>query len=264
MISIYKTIAELNEKAKSAVLCTVIKTSGSAPRHATSKMLVYPDGSIEGTVGGGGLEQKVISDALVYLNFKKSVIIEYHLSDPSLGDVGVCGGQVMVFIDPILPPPEIIIIGGGHVGKAVAHLAKWLGYKVVISDDRKEFCSQEINPDADVFIHSPMKDLPSQYPIDNQSCLVLTTRGVSVDIEGLPSLLKTKAQFIGVIGSKKRWQETKKGLLIQGIPTEVLATIHSPIGLEIQAETPEEIALSIMAEVVMTRNKTTGNPMILK
>jgi xanthine dehydrogenase accessory factor len=255
MISIYQSLIDLENNSKAASLCTVVKTSGSTPRHSTSKMLVYPDGSIIGTVGGGELENQVILEAKICLKNDQPRLIEYKMNDPSQGDVGICGGQVMVFIEPINPAPLIVVIGGGHVGKAVAHLAKWLGFKVAISDDRPGFCTPEVNPDADFFIPAEMKNIPDNLEINERTFLILTTRGGSVDIEGLPSLVNTNAGYIGVIGSKKRWSETVKQLKALGISSEVISRIQSPIGLEVNAETPEEIAVSIMAEIIMLHRK---------
>jgi xanthine dehydrogenase accessory factor len=224
-------------------------------------MLVYPDGRILGTVGGGELENRVIKEACESLVDGKPRLLEYNMSDPSRGDVGVCGGQVEVFVEPILLPPMIVVIGGGHVGKAVAHLAKWLGYKVAISDDRPEFCTFESNPDADEFYNCSLAELPLRLTITPQSSLILTTRGSNVDIPGLPALLETPAGYIGVIGSRRRWEETVKGLNEAGISDEQLKLVHSPIGLGIGAETPEEIAMSIMAEVIMLRGGGSGKSM---
>ncbi len=261
MKSVYQTLAELETTHQSAALCTVVKTSGSTPRHSTSKMLVLPDGSIRGTVGGGELENRVIQEALDSLRDGRSRLLEYSLVDPARGDVGVCGGQVEVFVEPILPPPTVVVIGGGHVGKAVAHLAKWLGFRVAVSDDRPEFCTPEANPDADEFYPYPIADLPAHLSINPQMYLVLTTRGSSIDVAGLPALLDTPAAYLGVIGSRKRWLTTTKTLTEKGIPSEKLERIHSPMGLGLGAETPEEIAVSIMAEVLMARSGGTGKPM---
>jgi xanthine dehydrogenase accessory factor len=261
MKTIYQSLAELESTHQPAALCTVVKTSGSTPRHSTSKMLVYPNGHILGTVGGGELENRVRQEALDSLKDAKSRLLTYNMTDPALGDVGVCGGQVEVFVEPILPPPMVVVIGGGHVGKAVAHLAKWLGFRVAVSDDRPEFCTLESNPDADEFYACPMAELPLHLTVTPHTFLVLTTRGNAVDVPGLPALLETSAGYIGVIGSRRRWSETVKGLNEVGISDEQLKRVHSPIGLGIGAETPEEIAVSIMAEVLMVRGGGSGNQM---
>ena len=261
MNSIYRALAELESTHRPAALCTVVKTSGSTPRHSTSKMLVYPDGSILGTVGGGELENRVRKEALASLQDGKPRNLAYTMADPARGDPGLCGGQVEVFVEPILPSPLLVVVGGGHVGKAVAHLAKWLGFRVAVSDDRAEFCTPEANPDADEFYPVPLAELPLQLTITPQTALVLTTRGSNVDVAGLPALLDSQAGYIGVIGSRKRWNTTIKALNQQGVSDEILERIHSPIGLGIGAETPEEIAVSILAEILMLRASGSGQSM---
>jgi xanthine dehydrogenase accessory factor len=261
MASIYQALSELEKNNESAALCTVVKSEGSTPRHVGSKMLVYHDGKFIGTVGGGDLEHRVLDEAWMAMGDGQARLLHYNMSDPSRGDVGVCGGQVEVFVEPILPAPMVVVIGAGHVGKAVAHLAKWLGFRVAISDDRAEFCTPEVVPDADAYYPTPMEKLTDYVKVTRQTYLVLTTRGSNVDAAGLGSLLETDAAYIGVIGSKRRWAETVKGLKKQGIPTEKIECVHSPIGLELRAETPEEIAVSIMAEILMIRDKGTGKMM---
>jgi len=261
MISIYQSLAELETTHQPAALCTVVRTSGSTPRHSTSKMLVYPDGHILGTVGGGELENRVRQEALQSLRDGQPRLLTYNMTDPSRGDVGICGGQVEVFVEPILPSPLVVVLGGGHVGKAVAHLAKWLGFRVAVSDDRPEFCTSESNPDADEFFPCTMAELPLHLTITPQTYLILTTRGSQVDAAGLPALLDTPAGYIGVIGSRRRWSVTVKHLNEVGISDEQLKRVHSPIGLGIGAETPEEIAVSILAEVLMVRGGGSGKQM---
>lgn len=256
-----KIISKLLERGESAALCTITQASGSTPRHAGSKMLVYENGDFTGTVGGGELEHRVIDEAMIAITEGKPGLFKYNMTDPARGDPGVCGGHVEVFVEPILPPAKIVVIGGGHVGKAVIHLAKWLGFKVAVSDDRTEFCTPETNPDADEFYPIPMQDLPKHLNINRQTYLILTTRGSSVDVVGLPPLLESKAKYIGVIGSKRRWATTIKGLKEKGISEEQIARIHSPVGLELNAETPEEIAVSIMAEIIMLRASGDGKSM---
>ena len=204
MKSIYQALSELEKNNEAAALCTVVKSEGSTPRHVGSKMLVYPDGKFIGTVGGGELENRVIKAAHEALKSGDAQTLAYTMSDPKRGDPGVCGGNVEVFVEPILPPALIVIIGAGHVGKAVAHLAKWLGFRVALSDDRAEFCNPEAVPNADAYYPIPMADLANQLKVTPQTYIVVTSRGSSVDAEGLPSLLDSDAAYIGVIGSKRR------------------------------------------------------------
>ena len=163
-----------------------------------------------------------------------------------------------VYVEPIIPKLTLVVIGAGHVGMQVVHLAHWLGYRVVVNDDRPEFANPESMPEADEYIHSNMAELPKKMDINEFTCLILTTRGGDVDIDGLSPLLDTEAGYIGVIGSRRRWEFTKKGLIAKGVDPEKFKKVHSPIGLELKAETPEEIAVSIIAEVMMNANRATG------
>lgn len=252
-MSIYQAVVELEEKNEAGALCTVVRTSGSTPRGAASKMLVYSDGRLLGTVGGGEMESRVIDEALQAMQDGKPRLVDYSLAEPERGDPGVCGGQMEVYVEPILPEPVVILVGCGHVGKAVAHLAKWLKFRVLVSDDRAELCTPEAVPGADGYFPVLMQELPEQVKITPWTYLVLTTRGVDIDVPGLAVLLDSPAAYIGVIGSRRRWETTRSKLLEQGVPAEKLDRVHSPMGVDLGAETPEEIALSILAEIIMLR-----------
>lgn len=254
-MSVFGELSRLEVENRAGAFCVVIRTHGSTPRHSGSKMVVYPDGTITGTVGGGELENRVIAEARKAIQDGKPRILEYNMVDPQRGDVGVCGGQVEVYVEPIQPKPTLVIIGSGHVGKAVAHLAHWLGFRVAVNDDRPDFCTPAAVPDGDEFYACPLADLPGRLAITPWTYLVLTTRGMEVDISGLPALLETPAAYLGVIGSRRRWAETRKQLLETGITEEKLSAVHTPIGLDIHAETPEEIAVSILAEIIESSNK---------
>jgi len=261
MSSIFQSLAALEGKNQAGALCMVVRSLGSTPRRSGSKMLVFPDGRIEGTVGGGELENRVIREALQAIEDGKPRMLDYQMTDLSRGDPGVCGGRVEVYVEPLRPKPTILVIGVGHVGKAVARLAHWLGYRVVVSDDRPDFCTPEAIPDADEYLAVPMAELPSRLEFTPWTYLVLTTRGVNVDIAGLPALLDQPAAYIGVIGSQRRWMTARKQMIDAGTPVEKIDRVRSPIGLELNAETPEEIAVSIMAEIIMLREGGNGRPM---
>lgn len=254
-MTLYQALVDLERDNGAGALCTIVRSRGSTPRHVTSKMLVYPDGHILGTVGGGEVENRVISEALKAMADQRPRLLEYNMTDPARGDPGVCGGQLEIYVEPIIPKSVLVVVGVGHVGKAVAHLAKWLGYIVAVCDDRPEFCNPSAVPDADQFYPVPLEQLADKLPINPWTYIVLTTRGMDVDVRGLPSLLDTKAGYIGVIGSKRRWATTAKKLLEAGVPKGKLDQVHSPIGLEIHAETPEEIAVSIMAEIINLKGR---------
>jgi len=260
-MSIYQSIVKIEKTGELAAVCTIIRSEGSTPRHVGSKMIVYPGGQIEGTIGGGEMESRVVTVALEAMMDGKPRIERYDLADPGKGDPGVCGGQLEVFVEPIRPRPTLVVVGAGHVGKAVAHLANWLGYRVVVSDDREEFCVPENIPAADAYFPGRMENLPELISINSQTSFVLCTRNVKVDVKGLPPLLESDAGYIGVIGSRRRWATTRSQLLELGISDAKLDTVVSPMGLEINAETPEEIAISIMAEIIMLQHGGDGGRM---
>lgn len=250
---IFKALSEIQINNQSCALCTIVRAQGSTPRHVGSKMVVYPDGRIIGTIGGGELESRVINEAFAVIESGNPLMLEYQMTDPKLGDPGVCGGSLEVFVDPIKPKPKLIIVGAGHVGRAVAHLAQWLGFFVVVSDDRPEFCTPELVPGADEFFPIPFSEFADNINVTPWTYFVLTTRNVDVDIQGLPAIIKSPAAYIGIIGSKRRWQTTKQKLLEKGFTQNDLEAIKSPIGLDLNAETPEEIAVSILAEIILLR-----------
>ena len=262
--SLFTRIAELERQGQPVALATIVRAQGSVPRHEASKMLVHPDGRIEGTIGGGDLENQIIREALQALKDGLPKYLHYEFRDIEQGDVGVCGGEMEVFVEPIRPDPTIVVVGGGHVGAAVAHLAKWLGFRVVVSDDRPEFATSEAVPGADEFHQGPLSELAENVHITADTYLMLTTRGVSVDVEGLPPLLDSEAAYIGVIGSRRRWEVTAQALAEQGVALDKIERVRSPMGLELNAETPEEIAISMLAEIIMLRRGGTGATMAHK
>lgn len=240
------------------MLCTVVNTRGAVPRRAGAKMLVYQNGHTCGTVGGGQMESLVIESALKVLESGEGRLIHYSLLDPQAGDPGVCGGTVDIFVDPIRPAPTLLVVGGGHVGAELVHLGHWLRFKVVLSDDRPEFCTPQTAPDADEYILGDESTLLSQFRFHPETYVVLVTRSIEQDVALLPLILEYPHAYIGVIGSQRRWKTTMQELATQGVSSEKLAHVHSPVGLELHAETPREIALSIMAEIIMMRRGGSG------
>jgi xanthine dehydrogenase accessory factor len=262
MRQVFEAVVKAQADGEAAALATVVHAQGSVPRHAGSKMLVRPDGSIVGTVGGGAMESLVIKEALAALADGETRLRTYALNDLAAGDPGICGGTVQVFIEPISTAPTLIVVGGGHVGLALAELAKWMGYRTVLSDDRAEFCNPTYAPGLDGYAVCKPSELPAHARIDRRTYIAAVTRGMPIDIDLIPALLKTEAAYIGLIGSRRRWALTVRALMKErGLDEAALSRVHAPIGLELQAETPKEIALSIMAEITMVRRGGTGAPM---
>ena len=251
-------LADAMDRDRPVVLATVIGTRRSVPRHAGSKMLVYPDGTISGTIGGGEMEARVKEEAAGVLRDGRPRMVSYELVDPGKGDPGVCGGEINLYLEAYMPASTVYVIGCGHIGQAVIELAHWLGYRVVAYDDREE---QVAIADADVVVGGDFAAALTETPITENTHVVVVTRNVDVDMQVIPHLVGTPARSIGVMGSARRWQTTRKKLEDLGIAAAQLDRLRAPIGLELNAETPEEIAMSIMSEIVMERRGGTGSPM---
>jgi xanthine dehydrogenase accessory factor len=258
---IYQALLDIQEKGLVAALATVIRTQGSMPRHAGSKMLVFLDGRIVGTIGGGAMESRVVKAAQEAMKDGQTRINTYTLNDLKEGDPGVCGGTADIFIEPLTSRATLVVIGCGHVGKALAELGKWAGYRVIVSDDREAFCNPTYIPNMDGYVVAPPPEVAKQIEVGPQTYIACTTRGLPIDLDLIPALLKTNVPYLGIIGSRRRWALTAKELEERGVTTDQLARVRAPIGLELQAETPQEIALSILAEITMLRRGGTGQPM---
>ena len=262
--SLFDEIKNRNQRGETVVLCTVIRARGSVPRHIGSKMLLFADGSISGTIGGGEMENRVIQSALALSHDGEGRVDSYKLADPASGDPGVCGGEVDIFVEPIRPEPTLLVIGAGHVGAALVHLGKWLGFHVILNDDREKFCNPESVPGADRYVVGGVEQLTADVVFHPQIYIVLATRGFPIDLPLLPELLNQPHGYLGVIGSRRRWATAVDELVNQGVSPAALAEIHAPMGLELNAETPKEIAMSILAEIIMLQRGGTGESMKLK
>jgi len=258
---VFEALIAAQDDGEPVALATIIAAQGSVPRHEGSKLLVRADGTFVGTVGGGQMEARVVQEALAALADGHVRTVDYSLNDIAAGDPGVCGGTVQIFIEPIGIAPALLVIGGGHVGKALAELGKWMGFRVLLSDDRPEFCNADYAPGLDGYYVCKPNDLPEQVKITAQTHIAAVTRGLPVDVDLLPVLLATDAPYIGLIGSRRRWALTVKALKERGLSEAEIGRIRAPIGLELNAETPKEIAVSIMAEITMLRRGGDGQPM---
>ena len=247
---ILSALAEAVSGGSPVVLATIVSTEGSVPRHAGTKMVVAADGSSIGTVGGGKVEVAIRNDAVAALERNEPELRHYALQDPGQGDPGVCGGTMSVYLEPYMTPHTIFVIGSGHVGKAVVDLAHWLGYRTIAVDVRAELMTAEAMPLADVRFEGSVADALEAHPITEHTSVVVVTRSHALDAEITPLVLETPARYIGVMGSKRRWESTLELVRDGGVSREALERIHNPIGADIGAETVEEIAVSIMSEVI--------------
>jgi len=249
--SLLREVVAALEERRSVVLCTVVHTDRSVPRHAGSKMLLHSDGRTSGTVGGGEMEARVVTEAGQCLDDGRPRRLTYSLVDPATGDPGVCGGNVEIYLEPYMPQSTLYLVGAGHVGRAVAELASWLDYRVVVWDDRPEVLDElDAIDGVDAVLSGTITDAVAEQPIDAHTLVVMVTRNVELDAGLLPVLLATPAPYIGLMGSQRRWATTREKLRQGGASDHDLDRVQSPIGVEIQAETPAEIAVSIMAAVI--------------
>jgi xanthine dehydrogenase accessory factor len=259
-MNIFQIIEELRQKNIPTALVTVIKTSGSVPREVGVKMIVQFDGQIHGTIGGSSVEALVIKEAQNAIKSGRPQIVSHSLSDEAHHDTGmVCGGNMDFFIEPIQIPERLYIFGGGHVGFHLASLAKKVGFDFIVVDDRAEFASAERFPEASSLLVGDPGKVAEDLVVTDHDYIVIVTRAHKDDYNVLSGVIQKPARYIGMIGSStKRKQIYHKLRMTDGIPEDLLNQIHSPIGIDIGSETPEEIAVSIVAELIQVRRNPTS------
>jgi xanthine dehydrogenase accessory factor len=253
METLYARIAQAVEQGQSIALATLVRVQGSTPRELGSKMLVYADGQIAGTIGGGAVEAAVIEEAVQALARGEPRLLQYELREPDQGDLGICGGEAEVFVDVIAPRPTLLVVGGGHVAMPVAELAYQCGFRVVVLDDRPEMVSAARFPHAAERLTGDMMAQLGELELTPQWHVVIVTRGHAHDLEALRAVVGTQAAYVGMIGSRRKVRTTYERLIADGVPQSLLERVHAPIGLDIGAQTPAEIAVSILAEIIWLR-----------
>lgn len=254
-VDIYREIAEIKERGEEAVLVTVIAASGSTPREEGAKMLVRSDGSTTGTIGGGNVELVAIKEALKVLSTGKPTKLDYRLREGE--ELGmICGGDVELFLEPVFPDSRLYIFGGGHIALTLVKMAPLVGFRVVVIDDRPDFASKHRFPDAEEVLVSDFAEAFNKLRIRRSDYIVIVTHGHKGDETVLANSLATQAKYIGMIGSQAKNQAVFSHLKERGFTQEALDRVHAPIGLKIGAETPEEIAVSILAELIQVRRKS--------
>ena len=253
-MDIFAELARLRKEGRKAALATIIQVQGSIPSYESSKILVRDDGSIVGTVGGGCVEAEVWSVAQDVMREEKPRRLHFNLNNnPEYENGLICGGSLDIFVEPILATPTVYLFGGGHVSLYVSKVADLAGFDTVVIDDREAFASKERFPEASETYAGDWETIFPELRINDFSYLVLVTRGHKGDLTCLRWAVTTPARYIGMIGSKRKLVEIFKVLEGEEVPAEKLARVHSPIGLDIGALTPEEIAVAIVAEMIAVR-----------
>jgi xanthine dehydrogenase accessory factor len=253
-MDIYDEIVRLRRLGQKAALATIVQVRGSIPSYESAKLLVREDGSMIGTVGGGCVEAEVWNAAREVIETEKPRHLSFNLGQEAAYDNGlICGGQLDIFVEPVIPPPRAFIFGAGHISKSLSKLAGLVGFATTIIDDRDAFANRERFPEADEVFAGEYEDIFVKLPINETSYLIIVTRGHRDDMRVLRMAVGTEARYIAMIGSKRKVIGVLKELEQQGIAREHLERIHAPMGLEIGAISPEEIAVSVAAEMIAVR-----------
>ena len=250
-MDLYEEILRLKRDGRSSALATIVQCIGSSPQKEGAKMLVRDDGSVAGSLGGGCLEAEVVQSALMAVRDGRPQTIPFQLTEKHGGLV--CGGKVLVYIEPVLPEPLLIILGAGHVGKALTTMARFAGFRVTVVDDRQEYANRENIPDAGEIMVHDFATVFSEMPLAEGSFIVIATRGHNHDLEALRAALGTDAVYVGLLGSRRKRALLFKTLADEGYSQADIDRVIIPVGLAIGSVTPEEIAVSIMAQIIQKR-----------
>ena len=249
------------EKGEEAALVTIVSAQGSTPQRVGAKMLVFADGRTVGTIGGGCYENDALGKAREALQTRKSQLVRYDLTDDFVEESGlICGGQMQVYIEPIEPAPHLYIVGAGHVAQHLACVAKPVGFRTHVLDDREKFANRERFPDADEITVDSIPEWLHRADVPSHAYVVVVTRGHRHDLDALRALAARDLRYLGLIGSKAKVKRIYDALVAEAMPLECLWRVHAPIGLDIGAITPEEIAVSILAELIAVRRGKIEEP----
>ena len=261
-MNLLRELLTLQAQGRPCALCTIVETIGSTPGKETMKMLVRDDGTFAGTVGGGCLEAEVHEAALESMRDERSRMLEFALNERDYPDSGLlCGGKVRVFVEPITEP-NLYVFGGGHVSSAIARIASFAGFRVTVGDDREAFANPAAHPDADTTICRGFEEqVRALAPAENWF-LVAVTRGHQEDGTVLKALAESgcRPRYLGMIGSRAKREVLFRRLREEGVTAEFLAGVRTPVGLAIGARTHEEIAVSVVAEMIQVRRLGAGSP----
>jgi xanthine dehydrogenase accessory factor len=259
-MDIYEQIVQLRRQGRRGAVATITNVRGSIPSFQTAKMLVRDDGSIVGTIGGGCVEAEVWQAAREVMEQDKPRTLTFNLNNNPKYDTGlVCGGTLDIFIEPVLPPALLYIFGAGHVAFNLFKVAQIAGFDVIVVDDRESYANRERFPDAREVIAADFDHTIERLQVPEAAYVVIVTRGHRDDMRVLRWAINLNACYLGMIGSRRKTISIYKELETEGIPAEKFANIHAPVGLEIGAVTPEEIAVAIVAEMIAARRHALPN-----
>src|SRR5436190_12253753 len=255
-MDIYEQIVKLRGEGRRGAVATIVNVRGSIPSFKTAKMLIRDDGSIVGTIGGGCVEAEVWQAAREVMESEKPRTLTFNLNQDPKYDTGlVCGGTLDIFVEPILPPAALYIFGAGHVSVNLYKVARNAGFDLTIVDDRASYANRERFPEAKQVIAEDFEQAMARITPNETSYIVIVTRGHHDDMRVLRWAVQTQARYIGMIGSKRKTISIFRELVKEGIPEQLFERVHAPVGLDIGAITPEEIAVAITAELIAARRR---------
>ena len=255
-MDIYEEIVRLRQGGRRGAIATIVNVRGSVPSFETAKMLVRDDGSIVGTVGGGCVEAEVWQAAREVMESEKPRTLSFDLNQSPKYDTGlVCGGTLDIFIEPVLPPALLYLFGAGHVARSLCGVAGNAGFDVTVVDDRESYANRERFPDAKSVIAEDFEKAMAGISSNETSYIVIVTRGHHDDMRVLRWAVQTQARYIGMIGSKRKTITIFRELVKEGVQEHLFDRVHAPIGFDIGAITPEEIAVAITAELIAIRRR---------
>lgn len=253
-MDVYEEIVRLRQAGRRGAVATIVNVRGSIPSFKTAKMLVRDDGSIVGTIGGGCVEAEVWQAAREVMETEKPRSMTFDLNQDPKFDTGlVCGGTLEIFVEPILPPAVLYLFGAGHVATNVSKIARQAGFDVTVVDDREAYANRERFPEATAVIAEDFESVLTRLHPSESSFIVIVTRGHHDDMRILRWAVQTPARYIGMIGSKRKTISIFEELRKEGLAAHLFERVHAPIGLDIGAVTPEEIAVAITAELIALR-----------
>jgi xanthine dehydrogenase accessory factor len=253
-MDIYEEIVKLRQQGRRGAVATIVNVRGSIPSFKTAKMLVRDDGSIVGTIGGGCVEAEVWQAAREVMEAEKPRTLTFNLNQDPKYDTGlVCGGTLDIFVEPVLPPALLYLFGAGHVAVNLYKVAKNAGFDLIVVDDRETYANRERFPEAKEIYADDFDQAMARLSPSESSYIVIATRGHRDDMRVLRWAVQTPARYIGMIGSKRKTIAIFKELQKEGLAAELFEGVHAPVGLDIGAVTPEEIAVAITAELIAVR-----------
>ncbi|MDP8982383.1 MAG: XdhC/CoxI family protein [Acidobacteriota bacterium] len=253
-MDIYDEVVRLRRLGQKCALATIVQVNGSIPSYESAKLLVREDGSMTGTIGGGCVEAEVWNAAREVMETERPRHLNFSLGQDAAYDNGlICGGQLNVFVEPIVPQPRAYIFGAGHISKSLSKVASLAGFATVIVDNREAFANRERFPDADEVFAEEYEEVFPKLNVRDTSYLIIVTRGHRDDMRVLQWAITTNARYIAMIGSKRKVIGVIKELEKEGFPRAAFERVFAPMGFEIGAITPEEIAVSVVAEMIAVR-----------